>query len=73
MATVIVEEKSMTDKEYREEFYRLMAEIDAIRAGFKEKDERIAQLRAESAELKADSARIRTQVDAALDRLEGMK
>jgi len=59
MATVIVEEKSMTDEEYREEFYRLMAEIDAIRA--------------ESAELKADSARIRTQVDAALDRLEGMK
>ncbi len=49
MATVIVEEKSMTDEEYREEFYRLMAEIDAIRAGFKEKDERIAQLRAESA------------------------
>ena len=73
MATVIVEEKSMTDEEYREEFYRLMAVIDAIRAGFKEKDERIAQLRAESAELKADSARIRTQVDAALDRLEGMK
>jgi hypothetical protein len=37
MATIIVEEKSMTDEEYREEFYRLMAEIDAIRAGFKER------------------------------------
>ena len=73
MATVIADEKAMTEEEYRNEFYRILGEIDSVRDGFKVRDAHIAELRTETAEIREESRRINADIRATLDRIATMR
>lgn len=73
MATAISNEKARTEEEYRNEFYRILGEIDSLRAGFNVRDAHIAQLRAETAEIREESRHINADIRATIDRIAAMR